>query len=77
MVHPVLRQALLERGLRLLSDHLKVARPDALGLVEILVLDGRLLHLPLGLLIDLPSLEELLVLLEFLVLNLLRWRVNR
>ncbi len=64
VVLPVVRQALVERGVLLLSDLLRVARPDRLGLVELLVLDGRLLDLLglllLGLLVDFFNLGVLL-----------------
>ena len=50
VVLPVVRQALVEGGVLLLGDVLRVARPDGLGLVELLVLNLLLLDL-LGLLV--------------------------
>ena len=45
MVLPVVRQTLVEGGVLLLSDLRGVTRPDRLRLVELLVLNGRLLDL--------------------------------
>ncbi len=78
VILPVVRQALVECAVLLLSDILRVARPDGLGLVELLVLDRLLLDLfrllLLGILVDLVDLGVLLVLLDFLlvILNLLQ-----
>ena len=80
---PVVGQALVECSVLLSGDVLRVARPDGLGLVKLLVLDGLLLDL-LGLLllvlllIDLFDLGLVLGLLcsLFLVLNLLQERVR-
>ena len=79
MLFPVVGQALVERGVLLLGDIRGVTRPDWLGLVELLVLNGLLLDL-LGLLllllvlVDLLDLGLLLVVLDFflIVLDLLR-----
>ena len=80
VVLPVVRQALVEVGVLLLGDVLRVARPDGLGLVELLVLNLLLLDL-LGLLVlllllivdllDLRLVLRVLLLGLFLVLNLL------
>ena len=73
---PVVRQALVEGGVLLLGDLLRVARPDGLRLVELLVgllnlLDLLLLLvLLLLLLIDLLDLGLLLVLLRLLLIIL-------
>ena len=50
MVFPVVRQTFVERTILLGRDVRRVARPDGLGLVKLLVLDGLLLDL-LGLLL--------------------------
>ena len=78
VVLPVVRQALVEGGVLLLGDVLRVARPDGLCLVQLLILDGllldllRLLFLVLLLvnLFDLGLIFRLLISL-LLVLNLL------
>lgn len=85
VVLPVVRQALVERAVLLLSDLGGVARPDGLGLVELLVLNGRLLDL-LGLLLlllllvvdllDLGLVLAVLLLGLLLVLNLLQTRMS-
>ena len=64
MLLPVVRQALVERGVLLGSDVRGVTGPDGLCLVELLVLDGLLLDL-LGLLL------LLFVLVDFFDLRLL------
>lgn len=77
---PVVGQALVEGGVLLLGDLLRVTRPDGLRLVELLVLDLLLLDLLrlLGLLlvIDLLDLGLLLALvllgLCLIILNLLQ-----
>lgn len=63
MVLPVVREGLVEGGILLLGDIRRVAGPDGLGLVELLLLDLALLH-SLGLLL-------LLLLLLLLVIDLL------
>ena len=77
VVLPVVGQALVERTVLLRRDVLRVARPDGLGLVELLVgLLGDLLLLRLLLLVlvlvNLLDLRVLLLLSLFLVFNLLR-----
>ena len=79
VVLPVVGQALVERGVLLGGDVRGVARPDGLGLVELLVrglllLDLlRLLLLGLVLVLDFLNLRLLLLVLDLLlvVLNLL------
>ncbi len=66
MVFPVVRQALVKRRILLLRDILRVASPDRLRLVELLV--GRLLLLDL---LRLLLLGLVLVVLDFLDLGLL------
>ena len=78
---PVVSQALVEGGVLLLGDLLRVTRPDGLRLVELLILDLLLLDLLclLGLLlvIDLLDLGLLFTLiflrLCLIILDLLQW----
>ena len=76
---PVIGQALVEGGVLLLGDLIRVTRPDRLRLVELLVLDLllldllRLLLLGLVLVLNLLDLGLLLILGHLLiVLNLLQ-----
>ena len=77
VVLPMIGERLVKGAVLILGDVCGVARPDGLGLVELLVLGGLLLDL-LGLLglvlvliVDLLDLRVLLVLSLLLILNLL------
>ena len=75
VVFPVVRQTLVERRVLLLGDFSRVASPERLGLVQLLVLDfllfDRLLFLLFILLFVLDLLDLRLVLLLLLLFNFL------
>ena len=77
VVLPVVRQTLVEGGVLLLSNLLRIARPDRLRLVQLLVLNGLLLDLLclllLGLFVNLLDFGLILVVLDLflVVLNFL------